>query len=85
MARIVSLVVLIVILLAVGGLFLQVMAGFLLPLFLALLLVVIFGPLARLVPEEVRRARSDRGVADDRLDSAAGADTVVVAWRRGGL
>jgi predicted PurR-regulated permease PerM len=45
MARIVSLVVLIVILLAVGGLFLQVMAGFLLPLFLALLLVVIFGPL----------------------------------------
>ena len=45
MARIVSLVVLIVILLAVGGLFLHVMAGFLLPLFLALLLVVMFGPL----------------------------------------
>ena len=45
MARIISLVVLIVILLAVGGLFLQVMAGFLLPLFLALLLVVMFGPL----------------------------------------
>jgi predicted PurR-regulated permease PerM len=45
MARIVSLVVLVVILLLVAGLFLQVMAGFLLPLFLALLLVVMFGPL----------------------------------------
>jgi predicted PurR-regulated permease PerM len=45
MARIVSLVVLVVILLVVGGLFLRVMAGFLLPLFLALLLVVMFRPL----------------------------------------
>ena len=40
MARIVSFIVLLVILLVIGGLFLQVMAGFLLPLFLALLLVV---------------------------------------------
>ena len=47
MARIVSFVVLVVILLIIGGLFLQVMAGFLLPLFLALLLVVMFGPLHR--------------------------------------
>jgi predicted PurR-regulated permease PerM len=46
-ARIVSFVVLVVILLILGGLFLQVMAGFLLPLFLALLLVVMFGPLYR--------------------------------------
>ncbi len=45
MARIVSLVMLVVILLVIGGLFLQVMAGFLLPLFLALLLVVVFRPL----------------------------------------
>jgi predicted PurR-regulated permease PerM len=44
-ARIISLVVLVVVLLVVGGLFVQVMAGFLLPLFLALLLVVMFGPL----------------------------------------
>jgi predicted PurR-regulated permease PerM len=46
-ARIVSFVVLVVILVILGGLFLQVMAGFLLPLFLALLLVLMFGPLHR--------------------------------------
>ncbi len=44
MARIVSLVVLIAILLAIAGLFFRVMANFWLPLFLALLLVVMFGP-----------------------------------------
>lgn len=47
MARIVSLVVLVAILLIIGGLFFRVMANFLLPLFLALLLVVMFGPLYR--------------------------------------
>jgi predicted PurR-regulated permease PerM len=47
MARIVSFVVLLLILLLIGGLFVRVMAGFLLPLFLALLLVVMFGPLHR--------------------------------------
>lgn len=47
MARIISLVVLVAILLVMGGLFFRVMAGFLLPLFLALLLVVMFGPLYR--------------------------------------
>jgi predicted PurR-regulated permease PerM len=47
MARIVSFVVLVAILLLVGGVFIKVMAGFLLPLFLALLLVVMFGPLER--------------------------------------
>jgi predicted PurR-regulated permease PerM len=46
-ARIVSFVVLVVILLLLGGLFLRVMAGFLLPLFLALLLAIMFGPLNR--------------------------------------
>jgi predicted PurR-regulated permease PerM len=46
-ARIVSFVVLLVILVVIGGLFVRVMAGFLLPLFLALLLVVMFGPLHR--------------------------------------
>jgi predicted PurR-regulated permease PerM len=46
-ARIVSFVALVVVLLVIGGLFLQVMAGFLLPLFMALLLVVMFGPLHR--------------------------------------
>ena len=44
-ARIISFVVLVVILLLIGGLFFQVMAGFLLPLFLALLLVIMFRPL----------------------------------------
>ena len=47
MARIVSLVVLLAILLLIAGLFFRVMADFLLPLFLALLLVVMFGPLNR--------------------------------------
>lgn len=47
MARIVSLVVLIVVLLVTAGLFFEVMANFLLPLFLAVLLVVMFGPLYR--------------------------------------
>jgi len=45
MARIISLVVLLAILLAIAGLFFVVMANFWLPLFLALLLVVMFGPL----------------------------------------
>lgn len=45
MARIISLVVMIVILLAIAALFFKVMADFLLPLFLAVLLVVMFGPL----------------------------------------
>ncbi|MFZ1935320.1 MAG: AI-2E family transporter [Thermoguttaceae bacterium] len=47
MARIISLVALVVILVVIGGLFLQVMSGFMLPLFLALLLVLMFGPLHR--------------------------------------
>ncbi len=45
MARIVSFVVLVAILLLIAGLFFQVMANFLLPMFLAMLLVVIFKPL----------------------------------------
>lgn len=49
MARIVSFVVLCVVLLLTGGLFLRVMADFILPLFLALLLVVIFGPMHRAI------------------------------------
>jgi predicted PurR-regulated permease PerM len=47
MAKIVSFVTLVVVLLVIGGLFLRVMAGFLLPLFLALLLVIVFGPMHR--------------------------------------
>lgn len=49
MARIVSFVVLCAVLLLVGGLFVRVMADFVLPLFMALLLVVIFGPMHRAV------------------------------------
>src|SRR5262245_55812687 len=45
MARIVSLVLLVVIALLVTGVFVWVMAQFLLPMFLALLLVVVFRPL----------------------------------------
>lgn len=44
MARLISLVVLLVVLAAVGAVFYQVMAGFLVPLFLAVLLVVMFRP-----------------------------------------
>lgn len=47
MARIVSLVALVVILLIMAVLFFRVMADFLLPLFLAVLLVIMFGPLYR--------------------------------------
>ncbi len=47
MARVVSLVVLVIVLLATAGLFFEVMANFLLPLFLAVLLVIMFGPLYR--------------------------------------
>jgi predicted PurR-regulated permease PerM len=47
MARIISFVVLIVILLVIAALFFQVMASFLVPVFLALLLVIMFGPLHR--------------------------------------
>lgn len=47
MARIVSFVVLVAILLVFAGLFFQVMADFLLPMFLALMLVIMFGPLHR--------------------------------------
>jgi len=44
MARVVSFVVLVVILLVIAGMFFMVMANFLLPMFLAVLLVIIFGP-----------------------------------------
>lgn len=44
MSRLISLVVLLVVLTAVGAVFYQVMAGFVVPLFLAVLLVVMFRP-----------------------------------------
>jgi len=46
-SRMVSFVVLVAILLVIAGLFFEVMADFLLPMFLAVLLVVMFGPLHR--------------------------------------
>lgn len=46
-ARIVSFVVLVAILLVIAALFFQVMANFLLPMFLAVLLTIMFGPLHR--------------------------------------
>jgi len=47
MARIISFIVLVAILLVMGALFFQVMAGFFVPLFLAVLLVVMFRPVHR--------------------------------------
>jgi predicted PurR-regulated permease PerM len=47
MARIVSFVVLLVIMLLIFGLFFRVMADFLVPMFLAVLLVIMFGPVQR--------------------------------------
>ena len=47
MARLVSFIILVVILLVIGALFMVVMAGFALPLFIALLLAVMFQPVHR--------------------------------------
>jgi len=52
-ARIQSFVVLLIVLLAVAALFVYLMADFLLPLFLSLLLVVIFGPVHRWITERL--------------------------------
>ena len=54
MARIISFVVLVAILLVMGALFFQVMAGFFVPLFLALLLVVVFRPVHRWIAVRAR-------------------------------
>lgn len=69
MARIVSFIILVVIVLVLVGLFLAVMAEFLLPLFLALLLVVLFRPLH----EWLRRKLGNRE------RTAAGLTTLVIA------
>lgn len=68
MARIVSFVVLCVVLLLMGGLFVRVMADFILPLFMALLLVVIFGPMHRAIESRV----------GGRKRWAAGASTLII-------
>jgi predicted PurR-regulated permease PerM len=54
MARILSFVVLVAILLVMGALFFQVMAGFFVPLFLAVLLVVMFRPVHRWIAARAR-------------------------------
>ncbi len=54
MARIVSFIVLLAILLVIAGLFLRVMADFLLPMFLAVLLVIVFRPLHAWLVEKCR-------------------------------
>lgn len=68
MAHMASFVVLLIVLLAVAGLFVYLMADFLLPLFLSLLLVVIFGPVHRWITDRLGGRR--------RL--AAGATTVAI-------
>ena len=55
MARIVSFVVLVVILLLIVGLFFQVMADFFLPMFLAVLLVIMFAPVHRWFQSRCKR------------------------------
>lgn len=76
MARLVSLGVLIGILIAVTILFYQVMSSFLLPLFLAALVVVVFGPLYRwLLP----RCRAKRHVAAAVATVAVGAIAILPA------
>ena len=45
MPRVISLIVLLVIILLVGAVFFQVMAEFIVPLFLACVLIVVFQPL----------------------------------------
>lgn len=60
MARMVSFIVLVAILIVIGVLFFQVMAGFLLPLFMAALLGVVFQPLYRWT---LRHCREQRYVA----------------------
>lgn len=57
MARMVSFFVLLTILLVFGGLFVFLMADFLLPLFLSLLLVVMFGPVHRWLTDHLRGHR----------------------------
>ena len=54
MSRVVSFVVLLAVILVIGALFFRVMANFLLPLFLAALLVVIFRPLHRWILQRCR-------------------------------
>ena len=54
MSRVVSFVVLLAVILVIGALFFRVMANFLLPLFLAVLLVVIFRPLHRWILQRCR-------------------------------
>ena len=85
MARIISLVVLIAILLAIAGLFFRVMASFWLPLFLALLLVVMFGPLHDWFSAPMRGPRADLSHADHRDDPADGAGSVAGPADRSGL
>ena len=68
MARIASFIVLVAFLLLIGGLFIRVMVDFIVPLFLAVLLVVVFSPMHRWV---VQRARGH-----DRV--AAGVSTAVI-------
>jgi predicted PurR-regulated permease PerM len=67
-ARIASFIVLVVFLLLIGAIFIQVMADFILPLFLALLLVVIFGPMHRYI--KVR--------CGNRNQVAAGISTLII-------
>lgn len=68
MARIVSFVVLLAVLVVIGGLFFRVIANFLLPMFLAVLLVVMFGPLHRWI----------RGKCGGRDRVAAGLTTAAI-------
>ncbi len=72
MARIVSFIVLLVILLVIFAVFFQVMADFLLPMFLAVLLVIIFGPVHRWLKTQCRN--------HDRLAALLTTGTILLAF-----
>ena len=77
-----ALVVLVVILLLMAGLFFQVMANFLLPLFLAVLLVVMFGPLHRWFR---RRCHGHERIAAALTTVAILLMVLILMWRPQGL
>ena len=68
MARVISLIVLVVLVLLFGFLFFEVMAGFLVPLFLAVLLAVLVRPLHRWIKQQL----------NGRVRAAAALTTLVV-------
>ena len=75
MARIVSFATLLILMLFFVGLMFHILADFLVPLFLALVLAVVFDPTYRWLDTKLRGHQSDRGRTYDRGDSGGRADS----------